>query len=286
VSDNLKIVTCNVRPAFGYGLIASWAARHGHTIALLVTTPGPPARRSLSYREVIALAPPEQEIVITTRPRRLTPLLTALAPDLLICSSFPYRIPAEVVAIPRLGAVNLHPSPLPRYRGPNPLRQLYADETHFAATLHRIAPDFDAGPILAQVSRPFPDEVTMPTIGAMLADVLTATLEEGLAAAIDGAPGTPQDETLAHYAGPFTEAEHWLDWHLPRSMLQRRAVALNFDDPVARGMIAGDEYSVARVTPLRTDTRQAPPGTVLDRGAGTFTIMAADGPVLAEVAMP
>jgi methionyl-tRNA formyltransferase len=175
---------------------------------------------------------------------------------------------------------------LPRYRGPNPLRQIYAGERHFAATLHRIAPDFDAGPILAQVSRPIPDEVTMPTIGAMLADVLTATLEEGLAAAIDGAPGIPQDETLAHYAGPFTEAERWLDWHLPRSTLQRRAVVLNFDGPAARGVIGGEDYLIERVIPLRESTADGPLGTILERGEGTFTIMAADGPVLVDLVAP
>jgi methionyl-tRNA formyltransferase len=276
----LKIVSFNVRPAFGYGMVAAWAQRHGHTIALLVTTPGPPTRRSDSYREVVAMAPPEQEIVITTRPRRLVPLLTALKPDLLIAASFPYRIPPEVADIPRLGAVNFHPGPLPRYRGPNPARQLYDGETHFTGSLHRIVPEFDAGPVLAQVARPFPEDVTLPAIGGLLFELITATLEAGLAAAIRGEPGTPQDETQATYAGPFTEEECWLDWGLTRTTLQRRTVALNFDGPITRAMIDGQSHTIEQVTPLRDQPTQSSPGTVLGRGDGTFTLAVGDGVVL------
>jgi methionyl-tRNA formyltransferase/ubiquinone/menaquinone biosynthesis C-methylase UbiE len=214
-AQGLKVVAFHVR-ADAYAMTVAWAAKHGPTIALLVTTPGPPARRSALYRETIAAGPPEQEIVVTTRPERLAPIIAALSPDLLVCGSFPYRIPPEVVAIPRLGAVNFHPAPLPRYRGPNPLRQLYAGEATLGATLHRIAPELDAGPILAQVSRPTPADATPEAVWAVLGEVFAATFAAGLARAVAGEPGTPQDEAEATYAGAYTAAEHWLDWREPR----------------------------------------------------------------------
>ncbi len=121
----LRVVTFNVLPV-AYELVAKWAARHGHRIVLIVTTPGPPARRSTSYRGVVAQAPPETDILITTRPRRVAlPLIRALEPDLIISGSFPYRIPQEIVATARYGAMNTHPAPLPAYRGPNPTRLVY-----------------------------------------------------------------------------------------------------------------------------------------------------------------
>lgn len=280
--NGLTIVAFHVR-ADAYAMTAAWAAKHGHRITLLVTTPGPPARRSALYRETIAAAPPEQEIVVTTRPRRLAPIIAALQPDLLVCGSFPYRIPPEVVAIPRLGAVNFHPAPLPRYRGPNPLRQLYAGEATLGATLHRIAPEFDAGPILAQVSRPAPADATPEAVWAVLGEVFAATFEAGLARAVAGEPGTPQDEAEATYAAAYTEAEHWLDWRAPRATLQRRATALNLGPPVARATIAGRAYTVARVTPLPDRDAAGAPGAVLDRDGATFTLGAGDGAVRVEV---
>lgn len=282
-AQGLRIVAFNVR-AIAYAMTRAWAERHGHRLVLLVTTPGPPARRSTMYRETIAAAPPEQEIVITTRPKRLAPIIAAVAPDLIVCASFPYRIPPEVVAIPRLGAVNLHPAPLPRYRGPNPLRQLYDGEASLGATLHRIAPEFDAGPILSQVERPVPEDATPGAVMGVLGAVLGAAFEEGLARAIAGEPGTPQDEAHATYAGAYTEEECWLDWREPSAILQRRTTALNLDGLVARARIAGQDYSVARVTPLRECDAAGAPGAILDRDGGIFTVRTGDGVVRAEVA--
>lgn len=281
-SSGLRIVAFNTIPD-AYRLTAAWVARHGHTMTLLVTTPGPPARRSTTYRETVALAPPEQEIAITTRPRRLVPIIAALAPDLIICASFAYRIPPEATAIPRLGAVNLHPAPLPRYRGPNPLRQIYAGEASLGATLHRIAPEFDAGPILGQVLRPIPEDATVGAVRVLLNEVIAAAFEEGLARAIAGEPGIPQDEEQATYAAAYTEAEYWLDWRESRATLQRRATGLNFFGPTAKATIAGQAYVIGNVTPLPDHGTPDAPGAILDREGQTFTLAVGDGAVVVAV---
>lgn len=278
----LRIVAFNVRPV-AYAMTVAWAARHGHTIALLVTTPGPAARRSMQYRETIAATPLEQEIVVTTRPKRLVPIIAAVAPDLIVCGSFPYRIPPEVVALPRLGAVNFHPAPLPRYRGPNPFRQIYDGAATLGATLHRIAPEFDAGQVLAQLSRPMPDDVTPETVWPVLSELFTATFEQGLARAVAGEPGTAQDEREATYAGAYGEAECWLDWHAPRRLLQCRATALAMEGCAVKAIIAGQEYTVAGVTPLQGQEEAAAPGTVLDHDERGFTLRVGDGAILVAV---
>ena len=223
----LRVVTFNVLPV-AYESVARWAARHGHRIVLIVTTPGPPARRSTSYRGVVAQAPPETDILVTTRPRRVAlPLIRALEPDLIISGSFPYRIPQEIVAVPRYGAMNLHPAPLPYYRGPNPLRLIYEGFPTMAATLHRIVEEFDAGPILSQPTAPLPEWVTPEWIRESLDALIERAIEEGTARAVAGELGTPQDESRATYAAAFTEGEHWLDWAEPARVLQRKSAALN-----------------------------------------------------------
>ncbi len=284
-SGGLRIVTFNVRPD-AYRMTAAWAERHGHTIALLVTTPGPPARRSMMYRDTIALAPPTQEIVVTTRPRRLVPIIDAVAPDLIVCGSFPYRIPAEIVDIPRLGAVNLHPAPLPRYRGPNPMRQIYDGQETIVATLHRIEPEFDAGSILSQQTRPIPADATMQALRAVIEDVIMATYEEGLERAIAGDPGTPQDEAQATDSPAYTEAECWLDWRDSPSLLQRRVAALHLEGQSARAELNGQARIIEQLTPLSGTFDHGEAGAILDQGTRIFTVRAGDGAVRVVVAEP
>ena len=154
--NGLRVVAFTMRIQ-GYNLIREWATAGGHTIALIVATPGPSTRRNTLYHDVIAAAPPGQDILVTTRLRRVaTPLLRELQPDLIICGGFPYRVLPEIVAIPRYGAVNFHPAPLPAYRGPNPPRMIYDEYPIVGMTLHRVEEEFDTGRILCQKTAPLP----------------------------------------------------------------------------------------------------------------------------------
>ncbi len=274
----LRVITFNVLPV-AYELVARWAARHDHRIVLVVTTPGPPARRSMIYRGVVAQAPPETDILVTTRPRRVAlPLIRALEPDLIISGSFPYRIPQEIVAVARYGAMNGHPAPLPAYRGPNPMRLVYEGFPTMGATLHRIVEEFDAGPILSQPTMPLPEWVTPETIQEMIGSLVDRAIEEGTARAIAGDPGKPQDESLATYAAPFTEEEHWLDWAEPPQVLQRKVAALNLFQPAAKARLGGQGWVIERLE--RADaSASAAPGTILDRTDEGMIVAVGDGAV-------
>jgi methionyl-tRNA formyltransferase len=283
VHDPLRIVVFSVRPP-AYRMMAAWAARHGHTTLLLVTTPGPTTRRSPMYLETIAAAPPNQEIVITTRPHRLVPIIAAVAPDLIVCGSFPYRIPSEVVDIPRLGAINLHPALLPRYRGTNPARQIYDDNPTIGATVHRIAPAFDAGLILSQQERVVPIDATIDAVGSIWWESMEASLDEGVARAIAGDPGTPQDEAHATEAPEFTDAECWLNWQESPRLLQRRVTALQMMGQTVRAEIAGSVYTIQHLTPLADHGTGVAAGIVLAEEPGSITVQVGDGAVAVGVA--
>jgi methionyl-tRNA formyltransferase len=282
----LDIVAFNAHPV-AYGFLADWAAARGHRLRLVVTVP---AEDTLRYGTgpggLVAALPPGQDVLVTRRLKATAaPTIAALAPDLIISATFPRRIPPEVTAIPRFGAVNLHPAPLPRGRGPNPIRLLYEGDLTAAASLHRIAPDFDAGPVLAQHARRLPDAVTPEDVRAAWSDLLLAALDEGVARAVAGDPGEPQDETRATYAAPFTEAERLLSWHEPALTIQRRAAALNALAPSARARLGDDEVAVP-VLAVRARPGVGPdvaPGTVLERGAGVVAVRVADGVVEVEV---
>ena len=275
----LRVVTFNVLP-FAYGLVTRWAEENGHTIALVVTTPGPSTRRTPIYSGVVTMAPPGVDVLVTTRLRRVAlPLIRELRPDLIVSFTFPYRIPSEITAIPRYGAVNLHPTVLPSYRGPNVARPIYEGAPEIGATLHWTEEEYDNGHILSQHAAPLPAVVTEQVIFALWPPLMARTFAEGVERALAGDPGTPQDHTRATYAAPFTEGEHWLDWAEAKHTLQRKTVALNLLAPsAAKAQIAGEPYRVQRVEAL-PDARAASPGVVLDRTEDGFVVAVADGAV-------
>jgi methionyl-tRNA formyltransferase len=281
--DGLRVVVYSVLPP-AFQVLQEWVKRHEHKLALVVTSPGPSSRRMPSYSQIVAMCPPGQDVLVTTRPRRTAPLIAALAPDLVVSFSFPYRIPPEVTSIPRFGAVNLHPAPLPRYRGPNPARAIFDGAPTLGATLHRTEADFDTGAILSRHERPMPADVTAEQVFPAWRETMVSALEEGTRLAIEGAPGVPQDHAGATYAGEFTDEDRALDWNLPARSLQCRVTALSLFGGAARAPVNGRTVAIARVTPVPGVPAPAAPGTVLARVDNVVTICTADGIVQALVA--
>src|SRR5262249_46062018 len=154
------------------------------------------------------------------------PLIRELQPDLIVSMTFPYRIPPELTSLPRYGALNLHPSVLPYYRGPNPMRAIYEGFHTIGASLHRTEEDFDTGVIYSQKSAPLPEPATMDAVLSTWLPLMQGAFAEGVDRAIDGEPGTPQDHSKATYGGQFTAEECWLNWAEPRNVIQRKETAL------------------------------------------------------------
>ena len=81
-------------------------------------------------------------------PRSHEPL-AALAPDLCVVAAYGQILSAELLAVPRLGAINVHASILPRYRGAAPIQTaILQGETETGVTIFQIEPKLDAGPML------------------------------------------------------------------------------------------------------------------------------------------
>lgn len=288
VETPLRLAVMIVEP-IAYRLVAAWAERHGHRLALLVTTPGPPHTwHNRDYHDLVGAVPATQDVLVSRRMRRVVaPVLAALAPDLVLSFTFPHRIPPEIVALPRFGAVNLHPTPLPAYRGPNPRRMLFDQRPTIGAALHRIEPGFDAGALLSCQEQPLPSESTPETVLALWLTLLDQALEVGMARALKGEPGAPQDERAASYSPPFTMAERRLDWSWSIQELRRRLLALNLFHPEAWTEIDGRPYAVGSLTPrpARAEGGIAtkPAGSILALDDDRAAIVVADGVVEVEL---
>ena len=277
----LRIVSFNNLPA-AFDMVRQWAERSGHTIVLVVTSPGPKTRRSDDFKQTAATAGEQNiEVLITTRLKTVTtPILRNLKPDLIVSASFPWLLPPELRQTARLGAVNLHPAVLPAYRGPNALRQFYEAAPSIGATLHWTDDDFDTGRILSQHTAPLPQPCTFENIMAVWLPTMTAAFEEGAARAIAGDPGTPQPEGGASYAAAFSETEHWLDFTEPAFTLQCKVTALSFfGSSHAKAHIAGQDWLIERLDLVEAAPTTANPGSVIEQCADELIVQAGDGAV-------
>lgn len=138
--------------------------------------------------------------------------LTEFETECVVVSCFPWRISEELLAIPRHGWWNLHPSLLPAYRGPSPLFWQARDGlTKTGITLHRMVEGFDEGPIIAQAELEMDDAMTIRQLEQQLGLLGGELLEQALTGlASNSLELQPQDDTNASYEGKPTMTDRRL----------------------------------------------------------------------------
>jgi methionyl-tRNA formyltransferase len=199
----------------------------GHEIVGVVTTEGPPGRYGeVPLSSLVDVRPAGVDVLVADNSTRFAPLLAALEPDLAVCGGFPVRIPADAIAVPPLGVLNGHPSPLPRYRGPNPIGwALRSGDPELGFTFHFMDADFDTGPVLLQGAAPLVDAERADDVLGVLFGLWTTLLPEALARIEVGERGAAQSPEGESYAG-FFEAEFVeLDRTRPAEEVQRQVRA-------------------------------------------------------------
>lgn len=156
---------------------------------------------------------------------RITRLLHELQPDILCIAGYRWLLPSEVYTIPRLGAINLHTSLLPRQRGAMPLFWVYhADDRETGVTIHRVSDQADAGDILKQQAFALERGLPIATLFSRCADVGTSLFLEALESLEKGiVRPRVQDEQRATHAPlvrrgtPIVPFEDWdveRVWHV------------------------------------------------------------------------
>lgn len=143
--------------------------------------------------------------------------LAAWEPDFIF--SFYYRkiLRKEILAIPRRGALNLHGSLLPKYRGRCPVNWvLIHGERETGVTLHYMEERPDRGDIVAQHAVPITDDDTARTLFHKLTDAAAALLRDSYPLLCSGAlPRRPQNDAQASYFGGRRPEDGRIDWSRP-----------------------------------------------------------------------
>ncbi len=280
------VVFTNMPGGFVYTLVDDVARSLGHRVVGVVTTPGPKRRRSPTYLEVVAAVSPGVDVIVSNHPERWAALLAPLRPDLIVSGGFPWRIPADVLELPRFGAINFHDALLPRHRGPNATGWVFRlDDRETGVTIHRMTPDFDAGAILGQARVPVTDDDTWETLLAQFVEQMPNVLRQVLQRVARGEQGEPQDESLATEAGLFEEAWRRIDWNQPARTIHNQVrswVGLRDIPPGALGEINGELLQITRTRLIPADSatwRAASPGTLLHRDSERLVVQSGDGPL-------
>lgn len=146
--------------------------------------------------------------------------LVATAPDLIVVACFPWLLPRVLIEAVNLPAFNVHPSLLPRWRGPEPLFwTFHAGDGISGVTLHVLSDEFDAGAILVQKQLPVHEGETLPELERRLAS-LGGQMVADLARALPALPpAVAQDEALVTAAPIPDETARTVDsrWTIARA---------------------------------------------------------------------
>jgi methionyl-tRNA formyltransferase len=218
-------------------------------IAFCLTRPDRPRGRGLRPGAPAAKATAERLGVPVLQPERLDREFD-LPADVVIVAAYGVLIPDALLE--RALWLNVHPSLLPRWRGPAPVeRALMAGEAETGVTIHRTIAELDAGPIAAQ--RPFPvgpdDDAgdVFRRAAALAVELVDEVLPEPTF--------RPQPQEGVTYAPKITAADRELDWSRPAAELHNQIRALS-PHIGARGEVAGRRLIVWRA-------RRAGPGARL-----------------------
>jgi methionyl-tRNA formyltransferase len=211
-------------PAFAVPSLRAVAA--ATDVRAVITQPDRPKGRG---RHVAA--PPVAEVarelgIPVLQPARLkspdvVAQLTQLAPEAIVTVAYGKIIPREILDLPPLGCINLHPSLLPKYRGASPIpRAIQAGEPVTGVTIMYQSDALDAGDIILQREVPIDPTDTAQTLEHRLARIGADALIEALTVIAAGqAPRRAQDHAAATYVGKLTKEDGRIDWAAPAAAL-------------------------------------------------------------------
>ena len=257
---------------------------HGIDVSLVVTHADDP-RENIWFERVADVAAKNAVHAIAPadpNTREIITRVAACAPDFLF--SFYYRsmLKPALLALPRRGALNMHGSLLPKYRGRAPVNwAVLHGERHTGATLHYMTDKPDAGDIVAQQAVPILRDDTAAEVLRKVAVAAEIALDAALPALIAGtAPRLAQDLTAGSYFGGRTPEDGRIDWSRPAQQIHDLVRAVAPPYPGAMTTIAGVPARIL-ATRVIDDSASAAGEPALEVRDGQITVRCGGGGILA-----
>ena len=262
--------------------------RDGHQVFAVFTQPDKPAGRgrvmhappvkSFALEHAI---PVHQPAKVKTN-EEVREVFESISPDACVVAAYGKILPAWLLAIPRLGCINVHASLLPRYRGAAPINWAIANgERETGVTIMRMDAGMDTGPMLAKLATEIGVDEIAPGLAARLAQLGAELLSDTLPRIERGEiEPIPQDNSEATYAPMLKREDGLIDWRMTAHEIANRVRAFQ---PWPGSYT---EFREKRLTIWRaraettTSTEAAEPGTIMAIDEAGIIVACADATAL------
>lgn len=157
-------------------------------------------------------------------------------------------IPQSLIDCFTPGIINVHPSLLPRYRGPSPIEAAIKNgDTETGVSIMQLSAGMDAGPVYAQVVHPLTQTETKQELYDTLASVGTATLLAVLPAILDETlQPSPQNDSLATYTSLLDKKDTLLQPDIMTAIQAERLVRAHLEFPKTKIIVRGHEVIITK----------------------------------------
>jgi methionyl-tRNA formyltransferase len=213
--------------AIGFPLLEALLASAQDEVAAVVTQPDRPAGRKQQLTPCPVKSFAQERGLPVLSPEKVKdclPELSVLNADLFVVVAYGQYIPPSVLDIPEHGAINLHPSLLPKYRGSSPIQWALANgDTVTGVTILYVSEKMDAGDIILQRDVQIgPDdtaETLEPVLAAAGAELLMQAVEQIRAGNV---LRHPQNDMYASEVRKLTKEDGRIDWTMSAETLRNR----------------------------------------------------------------
>ena len=239
-----------------------------HNVVAVVTQPDRPVGRKRKLTP-----PPVKEVAVehgipVYQPEKLAQsedlqTLIELNADLIVTAAFGQLLPESLLASPKLGAINVHASLLPKYRGGAPIHQAIIDgQKETGITIMYMVKKLDAGNIISQKAIEIEHQDGVGTMHQKLSFLGADLLKETLPSIINGTnDSVPQDDSEATFASNIRREDEKIDWTLPAEAIYNQIRGLS-PWPVAYTVMDDGNMKIyaSRIEKDKTGT----PGTIIE----------------------
>lgn len=271
-------------PAFSVPILEGLLTE-GYEILAVVTQPDRPVGR----KKIITATPVKEAALkhdlLVLQPEKISgseelDQIEQLQPDVIVTAAFGQFLPERLLKVPKIGAINVHASLLPKYRGGAPVHYAIINgEKETGVTIMEMIKKMDAGGVYSQKSIPITDQDDVGTMFDKLSSVgkelLLATLPKIVAGSLQP---TPQDESQVTFSPNITREEEVIDWQKTATEINNQIRGMH-PWPVAYTSYQGTRWKILKATITAEKTDQAP-GTIIERSKKALKIASGEGTVL------
>lgn len=219
-------------------------------LMLVITQPPRPKGRGLKETPTPVNTEADNlglKVLTPEKIREVTGIIRDLNPDIIVLASYGQIIPREILEIPKIGALNVHPSLLPKYRGATPIQSaLMNGERITGVTIMWMNEFLDAGDIFLQKEIEIDDEDDYGSLKDKLIRLSVELIDKAIDMIKDGRiVRIPQDESKATYTKPIRKEDTIIDWNKSASEIVNLIRALS-PTPGAIAKIGDNQYKIYR----------------------------------------